>query len=228
MRERDGFSALRVFAALSGIMNIIAYMAWLPLAFYSIIFPAAVYFYLRRKPFWRLIIATILFYFGFAAFKTWLQFQLWSRTELGKILLSSPLDQSTPSIFSKLGFLTESSGGYFFYYALSRFWFSLVATVFVAALFYAFLKLLEKYQPRFFERHDPELGLLLGLLVGWPYFLLFLPLGFFLTVVLSFVMLVFFRKNRVTLGWPLLLGAALSLSFGNYLNKIIPIGLLKI
>ena len=203
-------------------------MAWFPLVFYSIIFPAAVYFYLAKKSFWGLIKATALFYFAFASLKTWFQYQLWSNTGFGRVLLESSLDPSVPGFFGKLRLLTESSGGYFFYYALSRFWFNFLATALVAVLFYFFLKLLEKRWPRFFEPFEPELGLLLGLFCGWPLFLLFLPLSFALMILFSLAMSVFFKQNRVTLGLPLLLGAALTLVFGGYLSKFISLSSLKI
>ncbi len=209
-------------------MNIIVYILWLPFVFSLIVFSLAVLAYYSQRSLRRLIAATLLFYISLAALKTWLQFQVWSQTELGKVLLNSPLDQNTPGIFGQLGFLTAAPGGYFFFYALSRFWFSVLATVLVALLFYSLLKLLEKNWPHLFEASEPELGLLTALLVGWPLFALFLPLTLGLTVVFSLTASLFWKKNRVTIGQPMLLAAALSLLLGDFLSQFIPLGLLKI
>jgi hypothetical protein len=80
-----------------------------------------------------------------------------------------------------------------------------------------FLNLLRKYQPRFFEDGEPELGFALALFIGWPKFLVLLPIALLSVVLVSIFRMVVLREAYTTLGWPLVLSAFLNLLYGNSL-----------
>lgn len=192
-------------------------LTWLPIVFSILVLVLAGYFYFGRhkfqnlyKYFLYLIGAVILFRLGYAALLALGQYYLWSASEFTKLLTTTPLGRDVPVPFF-LQFLSSTPLGYFIFYSYGRFWISLILTLFVAFLFFGFLKLLRRYQERFFREGEVELGLLTALIVGWPNFVIFIPLVFLSVVVVSLFRLIFLKEPYTTLGVPLVLSAAMTL-----------------
>lgn len=163
----------------------------------------------RRQPNYKLLViilaaARILY----AAFLTAAQYYAWLHGALTKLLLDSPR--------------------YFWFYAYGRFWLNAFIAIGVAFAFYLFLKFLKKYQERFFEEGETELGFLAALIVGWPNFVILVPLVFVSVVLISIFRGIFLKEAYTTLGWPFLLATLLTLIWGSWLIPIFRLGVLKI
>ena len=177
----------------------------------------------------RLILASIFFKLGFAGVLTTLQYVLWRGGGLGKIFLSEGLSSSLPiPLIHLFPWIFKSSLGYFIFYSFQRFWLNVFLSLFAAWLFYRFLILLKRYKERFFEEGEVELGYLVALIVGWPFFILFVPLGFLFVVLISIFRLVFFKEAYTTLGWPFILGALTAFLFGSILVPLLRLSVFSI
>ena len=75
----------------------------------------------------------------------------------------------------------------------------------------------EKYRERFFEEGELDLGFLSALLIGWPNFVVFVPLVFLSVVIIAVFRRVFLKELYTTLGLPMLLATLLVLAFGDFL-----------
>ena len=104
----------------------------------------------------------------------------------------------------------------------------IVASLLVAGAFYLFLLFLAKYQERFFEKGEIALGFLLGLTVGWPNFIVFLPLVFIAVIFVSILRLIFLKEAYTTLGAPLLLAAFTAILFGDYFINLLGLAAFRI
>lgn len=144
----------------------------------------------------------------YAVFLTSNQYRIWSQDEMAKFLLDTP--------------------GYLLFYSYGRFWLNVFIAIGLAFVFYLFLKFLKKYQERFFEEGEPELGFLTALIVGWPNFVIFIPLIFISVVLISIFRGIVLKKAYTTLGWPFLLAAFLTLVWGNWLIQVFNLGVLII
>lgn len=143
------------------------------------------------------------------------QYYAWSQNPLSKLLLSSPLEEKVPAPqFIKDLPVSKSHLGYFVFYSFGRFWINTILAVGMAFLFYLFLKSLRKRKDRFFEEGEIEFGFLNALIVGWPRFVIFIPLVFFSVVLVSLARLFLFKERYTTLGYPFLLAAVLTMIFG--------------
>ena len=120
-------------------------------------------------------------------------------------------------------YVFSSKLGYFLFYSFGRFWLGLLISLLAAAAFYIFLRSLKKYQERFFEDGETELGFLAALIAGWPAFIVFLLLVFPGVVLVAIYRRLFTGEMYTTLGWPLVLAALASLLWGKSL--IIALGL---
>ncbi|MEK9168447.1 MAG: hypothetical protein AAB698_01470 [Patescibacteria group bacterium] len=182
----------------------------------GIIFLTAFYFYYSRKDklkflINKLIAAALFFSAILAIIKTINQYYVWSGNELSRLLL--PPYQSI---------------NYFIFYAFSRFWLGALISVAVSFLFYLFLKFLEKRQSRFFIEGETALGFLTALLVGWPNFVIFLPLVFVSTILIAIYRQLILKESYTTLGYPFLLAAGLALIFGRIIINVLDFGILRI
>ena len=110
--------------------------------------------------------------------------------------------------------LLDVRHGYFIFYSFWHYWLSAILVIVVAFLFWLILKALQKYQSRFFEDGEVELGVLAALIVGWPGFVVFIPLLFLAVVLVSIFRMVFFKEAYTTLGAPMLFGVLLFLILG--------------
>ena len=196
-------------------------LIWLPKIFFVIIFILAVLIYGLRKSIGltksrTLIISSISFHVLYAVLLTISQYYIWSQNKFTQLLLNSSLDLSMPV------------SGYFLFYSFGRFWLNALITIGAAFVFYLFLKFLKKHRERFFEEGETELGFLSALIVGWPNFVVFLPLVFVFVVLLSIFRRVFLKEFYTTMGIPFLLAALIVLIFGNQIVDILSLGVLRI
>lgn len=159
--------------------------------------------------FW--IIFLILFRVFYAGVLTWLQYYVWQHNEFSKLLL--PPHQPIR---------------YFLQYSWTHFWFNAILSVGVAFLFWLLLKLLKKYQERFFEEGEPEIGFLAVLIVGWPIFFVFAPLVFIFVILELILRKIFLRESRTTFGLAFLLAAITTFVFGAKLVDILGLGVFRI
>lgn len=105
---------------------------------------------------------------------------------------------------------------------------NVLLSIVVAFAFYAFLKALKKHNDRFFHEGETELGLLLALIVGWPNFVVFVPLVFLAVVLVSIFRGIYMKEMYTTLGTPMLLAALITMIFGSYLIGAFGLTVLKI
>lgn len=117
---------------------------------------------------------------------------------------------------------------YFLGYVWLRFMIPVFISFLIAGVWYLFLNFLRRYQDRFFENGEPELGFVLALLVGWPKFLVFIPIALVCVVLVSVFRMVVLREAYTTLGWPLALSAVLNLIYGNSLLVLLGLTSLRV
>ena len=195
---------------LSNIYNLIQ------LIVFGIIFLSAFYFFYFQKDNLKLLInkliaAALSFLAILAIIKTINQYYSWSGNELSRLLLPpyQPID-------------------YFIFYAFSRFWLGVLISAGASFLFFLFLKFLEKRQNRFFIDGETALGFLTALLVGWPNFVIFLPLVFIFTILIAAYRRLVLKESYTALGYPFLLAAGLALVFGIVIIDAFNLGVLRI
>lgn len=186
-------------------------LIWLPKIFFGVILILAFLIYGLRKSIGLtksriLIISSISFRILYAALLTISQYYTWSQNKFTQLFPSS----------------------YFFFYSYGRFWLNVLISIAVAFIFYLFLKFLQKHRERFFEQGEAEFGFLSALIVGWPNFVIFLPLVFVSVVLLSIFRRVFLKEFYTTMGIPFLLAALIVLISGNQIVNILGLGVLKI
>ncbi|KKU74311.1 MAG: hypothetical protein UY00_C0068G0006 [Candidatus Wolfebacteria bacterium GW2011_GWA1_47_6] len=104
----------------------------------------------------------------------------------------------------------HQSIGVLLQYVWTHFWLNAVIAIGAALLFYIVLRLLRSHNERYFEEGEVELGFLMALVVGWPYFVFFVPSVFLLVIFLSIIRGVFLHKPYTTLGVPFFLGAVIA------------------
>lgn len=167
----------------------------------------------------RLMFATLLSVFQYVA---------WSANPVTSVLLETPLNEGVPLPGPVKDVLSSTPLGYFIFYSFGRFWLNPIITIGVALLFWWILKLLQKYRQRFFNEGEVTLGLLTCLIVGWPNVVVFVPLTMLMMAALSIVRLLVFKKRLTTIGWPLLLAAAVTLVWGGRLVGVLGLGVLRV
>ncbi len=215
------------------------FLTWLPIvAFFIIAILASVIYFLRNYPekakkitnYKFLIIFTIVFKTLYALLYSFGYYYVWSGEAVSEVLLNSPLNSNVPpSIVTKLfPTLFASDLGYFFYYVYGRFFINLFLAVGIAYAFWAFLRFLKKYKDRFFEAGETELGLLCALIVGWPNFLVFIPIVFLSIIIVSILRGIFLKEAYTTMGWPFLLATFVCLIAGNWLIQILNLSVFRI
>ncbi len=158
------------------------------------------------------------------------QYYVWSQSEFTKSLLNAPVSSEVPTegLISYFPFLLESGFGYFFLYSWGRFWLEAFLAVGVAIGFWLLLRALQRYQERFFEDGEVELGFLAALSAGWPNIVILIPLIFFSVVVVSVFRGIFLKEAYTTLGAPFLLAAFVTLLWGDKLVELFQLTVLRI
>ncbi|RJQ26050.1 hypothetical protein C4565_07480 [Candidatus Parcubacteria bacterium] len=209
----------------------------LPIVLWVIFLFACVRYFLRKKfiaresllSFRNLIIYAIGGRIAHAGLLMYLQYSLWNEGGMGSYFLTAPLSKDLPIDGMKyFGWLFTNKFGYFLFYSWGRFWLSVIISIFVAYIFYIFLKLLKKRTERFFEEGEVELGFLSALIVGWPLFVIFVPLVFLSVIIVSLVRLIFLKQQYTTLGTPFLLAVLFLLLFGSYFIDVFNLVVLKV
>jgi hypothetical protein len=134
------------------------------------------------------------------------QYYIFASNAFTKELLNSPMDAKVPLTFFMQPFSQFLKGhlGYFLYYSWGRFVLGTVLAIICASVFYIFLKLLEKYNPRFFKEGEVKVGFIVSLLVGWPWFIVLIPATFIVTILISIFKKIFFKDVYTTIGMPIL------------------------
>jgi hypothetical protein len=164
-----------------------------------------------------------------ALFLMYLQYSLWSQGGMETAFLNSPISHDIPiEGIKNFEWLFNNKFGYFLFYSWGRFWLSLVITFVVSYGFYGLLHVFKLKNERFFNVGEVELGLLCALIVGWPSFVLFVPLVFLSVVLISIVRLLLFKEKYTTLGGPFILACAFVIIFGSYLVSLFGLGVLKV
>lgn len=181
--------------------------SWIALALgaMKLVFPGLPY---RMR---TLIWATLAFMILHAGILTCGQYLAWKDDPFSAAFLSAPLSGLGVPLIEMFPQIFNTALGYFIYYVWSRFWFPMLLSILVASLFGWFLRGLERYRERFFAEGETAFGLLAALAVGWPGFVIFIPVAFIFVVLVSIIRGIFFREAYTTLGLPLAGGAASAL-----------------
>lgn len=185
----------------------------------------------RLANFKMLLIFTAAFRIFHAGLLSITQYYVWSGNELTKALTNSPISPEVPIsnfLHKSLDFILDSKFGYFLFYSWGRFWVNVLLTIVISLAFYVFLKALKRYNDRFFNEGEVELGFLLAMIVGWPSFIIFIPLVFGSVVLVSIFRGFYFKEAYTTLGVPMVLAALVIMIFGNYLINFLGLTVFKI
>ena len=191
------------------------FLIWLPRVAYFIFIVLAAYFYFSRRRFgnktaklFRILSFSLVCYrIAEALLKTILQYYIWAADKFTRVWLAS---------------------GYLIDYSYRRFWFNFFLSLSVALVFFFILQILKKYKERFFESGEVELGFFSAFVSGWPNFLVFVPLAFFVLLALSVIRKIFLKESYTTLGLPFLSAAAATLAFSGILSYFLKLDLFKI
>lgn len=216
------------------------FLVGFPIVVTAVIFSFAVFLYLKREKvvskkskllnFRFIIILAVAFVVLNAAIYTFAQYLVWSQPGFTNTFLKTPLNEAVPpsTISTLFPALFQSDLGYFFFYSWGRFWLKPVILLSVSYGFWAFLKLLKKHKDRYFDTGEVELGLIMSILVGWPNFVIFIPLVFLFVVLVSIFRGIFLKEAYTTLGWPFIIAGGLTIVFGDYLIQLFNLGVLRI
>jgi hypothetical protein len=169
----------------------------------------------------RLAVLLIFFRLLYASFMTAAQYFYWlnNPNPALRIFATSPLDPSVPLpwIFSGFRSLLDQKYGYYIHYAFGRFWLNFFITIGFCLVFWFFMVLLKKYRERFFEEGEPELGLVVALIVGWPGVVVYVPLVFLFVVIISVFKALFLREKYTTMAWPFLFSGIITILIGQWI-----------
>lgn len=110
---------------------------------------------------------------------------------------------------------------YFLGYIFFHFWLAGLLVFVLSLAFYFLLKLIKKYRDDVVSSEELFLILLSGLLVGWPNFIIFVPLFFLLALIYSSVNLLVFKREKNSLLQPLIFSLIIVFFTGSYLIKLL-------
>lgn len=208
-----------------------------PFLFFWGIFLYSISFFLKRngtdivflKRVKILLWATLGFRVFYALAASITQYIVWSKNPMTRVFLESGIRRDSPIAPSleKFPFLFGKLG-YFLFYSYGRFWLNVIIVFACVFVFWWFLKLLRKWKERFFEDGEIELGAFCVALIGWPAFVLFLPIAFISVIFISIFRLLFMKEKLTTLGAPFLVAVLLVLIWGQQLLWLTGLSVLKI
>jgi hypothetical protein len=196
-------------------------LLWLPSVFFGLILASAALIY--RKAFLQseagptekkikvVLYVAVGFEIIYALVLSASQYYVWSASEFTRLLLPP-----TASI------------KYFIQYSFTHFWLGTFCALALSLLFYLLLSALKKKNENFFLPGETQLGFLCALVSGWPGFVLYLPLLLISTIIISLARRLITHEERTTLGWPMILAAAVTLFAGSYLIDLLGLGVLRI
>lgn len=203
-----------------------SFIIWLPITFFWAVFAVLLFLYAAQsflewkgkitptffgKIYKLLPIILISFYVFYALIKTFAQYYVWSHNSLSKLFLPPHQNLS-----------------YFLFYSFGRFWLNALLAVAAAFLFYLLLKRLNRYRRGLFKDGETEIGFAAALLSGWPGFVVFVPIVFIVTIILSIIRSLAFKLKTTTLGPALLVSAVIILLYGNELITLLRLSVLKV
>lgn len=212
-------------------------LIWFPQVFFSLVIILAIVFYFLtirnpenpRPRFKKLAFWAIGFKFFYAIVLTIGQYLFWSKDEFSRLFLTQPLKYGSEiSAIGGLPLFSDSKLGYFLFYSWGHFWLNAIWIALIALVFWGFLKILEKKKARFFYPGETELALILTLAVGWPNFIVFIPLALVMVVLVSSFRMIFMKEPYTTVGWPFILAAIVAFVFGQAILGEINLEILKI
>lgn len=157
--------------------------------------------WLKNISYGWLIAGGVALHIFYTIFVTWGQYHIWATSsDFTRALLSAPLpvEVPLPVIFEWARPYFSHSLGYFAHYVFGRFFLNTIMLFIVTGIFYFIFKLWCKYR-RNFRASDPEILCVLMLIVGWPGVSVFIPFGFAVAIFFSAGMLIFFKKNQISL-----------------------------
>lgn len=178
----------------------------------------------------HLIRAAVYFRIAYAGLLTVTQYYIWANMgTVGEVFLDAPVTKAVPDpLVGSLSSVFNHPLGYFLFYSYGRFWLNAILSILIAWLFHKILIALRKYNGRFFDDGETELGYVMALVAGWPVFVIFLPLVFLFVVAVSVVRLVAIKEAYTTLGWPMICAAAVCILWGAKLIEVLHFGALNI
>lgn len=202
------------------------FIIWLPKVFLGTVFTLSFLVYVAEnflewkgkarpqifnKIYKLLPIVLIFFYVFYASIETIAQYYVWSHDSFSKLFLPPYQDLS-----------------YFVFYSFGRFWLNVILTVGLGFVFYILLKRLSRYREGLFKDDERELGFSAALLAGWPGVVVFVPLVFIITIILSTIRSLIFKLKTTTLGFALLLSPLIILIWGGELITFLHLSVLKV
>lgn len=144
----------------------------------------------------------IVLYTAIAVFLSYMQYLAWTSSEIGLLFLPP-----------------HQSWSYYLGYVGLRYWLAPVFTLFIAGLWYGFVRLLGSRSERYFNRGEMELTAVIMLAVGWPASLVLLPIAGVVLVLYSLIRLLIFKQSLTTLAVPFLLAGGIALFAADTLRE---------
>jgi hypothetical protein len=195
---------------------------WLPEIVIPLSYAGVLALYVFRKPFSRdkvsrfitekrLLIFLAVYRLSFAALESIVNYYAWTKNP-----------------FTSLFLPPHRSIGYVLIYSWVHYFLNAVISVLMAYLFFLFLRGLKQYQERFFEKGEVEIGFIVALVVGWPNFVVFLPLVFVSVILIAIYRRIFRGEAYTTLGVPFLLAGFIALLAGSLAIETLNLSVLKI
>lgn len=187
---------------------------WVPLiaGYIFVIFASYCYAYRRERMPLLLSIAALYRVVLLALFIGG-QYLVWQSSQFTQMFLNSPVDRAAlESILGRFFPFFNHKLGYFLLYSWGRFVMNFLLVFIMVGLWYGILVLLRRYQPRFFVDGEVALGILAILIVGWPGAVIMIPATLLSMVMVAVVRLTILKKHYTTMGWPLLVAAAITLA----------------
>ena len=117
---------------------------------------------------------------------------------------------------------------YFIRYIFLHFWLASILVFLCALAFYLVFKLIRRRNKEAISKAELHLILLAGLLVGWPNFIIFVPIFFSLTLIFTLINLLVFKNKKNNLLYPLLLSLVITFLAGHFLISWLSLSVLII
>lgn len=170
----------------------------------------------------KLIIAVISLNIIYSIFVTWGQYHIWATAaDFTKMFVNLPLPKEVPMpIFLEWTRpLFAHSFGFFLYYILGRVWLNTLVLFLTSIALYFILKAWKSFRGNFLE-NGPELFFILMLIVGWPGVVIFIPIGFIVS--LLFFSFYFFKgQNSVEIEPAFIVASFIVLVFGKIIFSLL-------
>jgi hypothetical protein len=214
-------------------------ITYIPLIVQWLVFAAAVFIFIRNKKqekpasgiLYYLAYGIIGFRLAYALLLTLMQYYVWNGSGFTRLLLNMPLEQGKaffPEFWNYSINIFGRQSGYFLYYSFMHFWLSSIIAIALSGIFYSLFKMWKSRRPWVMSEDELALSFLSVLLVGWPGFVIFLPLSVLLTMAQSAAGRIIFKKERTQFGYPMIFAILIVLVLGTWLIEKTGFGVLKI